>query len=79
MPIYWLVEGRCIHPLCLTAKKIDRPWVGRVSQLCTTVARARNFLKSSEPRERRCPECHRPIARKHFKIVETEYHLVGED
>ncbi len=65
----WNVQGECRHPLC-RSNKLNRPEMGRRVFCCGSRAEAETKLRGLEIYERRCGECRRPIAKRHFEIVE---------
>ena len=74
MGVYWVVEGRCVHPLCVSQQFIGRPDRGTRCWFYEKEDAADEFLKHSESRQRRCPDCRRPIARRHFRKIRKEVH-----
>ena len=65
------VSGRCVHPLCSTGiehRRTRRRTVGTVAELQLFLSK--EFLESSFPR---CPDCHRPIARRRFVVWDVQY------
>ena len=74
MGVYWVVEGCCVHPLCVSQQFPDRRDRGTQLWMYDNEQAADEFLRTSAIWERRCPDCRRPIARRHFRKIRKEVH-----